>query len=163
MRADSHATRIVVDGQRAAGVAICMPAWRATARAGDEVILSGGTINSPQLLMLSGIGPGRPAARVRHRRQGRPGGSWRTNLNDHTMTPIVWATQDSTDLLQLASPENMALWQERGGGPFASNGGEVGGYMSTDGDDVPNVQFTGGPTSFVDHGRFNAPLENFTR
>jgi hypothetical protein len=29
------------------------------------------------------------------------------------MTPIVWATQDSSELLQLASPENMARWRDR--------------------------------------------------
>ena len=78
------------------------------------------------------------------------------------MTPIVWATQDSSDLLQLASPENMALWQERRGGPFTSNGSEVGGFLSVNGDAVPDVQLMGGPTAFVDHGRFSPPLPNFT-
>lgn len=126
-----------------------------------EVILSGGTINSPQLLLLSGIGP---ADQLRALgidvRVDLPGVG--ENLHDHTMTPIVWATQGSTDLLEMASPENLALWQDRRGGPFTSNGGEVGGFMSTNGDAAPNVQFIGGPTSFVDHGRFSPPLPNFT-
>jgi choline dehydrogenase len=84
------------------------------------------------------------------------------NLNDHTMTPIVWATKDSTDLLQLATPENMARWQQRGGGPFCSIAGEVGGFLCTNGNDVPDIQLTCGPTALVHHGRFSLPLENFT-
>jgi choline dehydrogenase len=77
------------------------------------------------------------------------------------MTPIVWATKDSTDLLQLATPENMARWQQRGGGPFCSIGGDVGGFCAN-GNDVPDIQLTCGPVSFVHHGRFSPPLENFT-
>jgi choline dehydrogenase len=84
------------------------------------------------------------------------------NLHDHTMVPLVWATQHSTDLLEMASPENMALWQGGHGGPFASNGAEVGGFVSTAGGEVPNVQLIGGPTAFVDHGRTSPPLPNFT-
>ena len=84
------------------------------------------------------------------------------NLHDHTMVPLVWATQHSNDLLDMASPENMALWQDGHGGPFASNGAEVGGFVSTAGGGVPNVQLIGGPTAFVDHGRTSPPLPNFT-
>ena len=44
----------------------------AGARAGAEVILAGGAINSPQLLQLSGVGPPRAAARARHPGRRRP-------------------------------------------------------------------------------------------
>ncbi|MEU7768680.1 GMC oxidoreductase [Nocardia sp. NPDC049190] len=84
------------------------------------------------------------------------------NLHDHTVVPLVWATEHSTDLLEMAGPENMTRWQSGAGGPFASNGGEVGGFLSTEGGEVPNVQFIGGPTAFVDHGRTSPPLPNFT-
>lgn len=53
----AHATRVVMDGRRAAGVEYVRGGETRTARAGREVILSGGVFNSPQLLMLSGIGP----------------------------------------------------------------------------------------------------------
>lgn len=54
----ARATRILFDGHRATGVEFCKDGqvYRATAQA--EVILAGGAINSPQLLQLSGIGPG---------------------------------------------------------------------------------------------------------
>ncbi len=51
------ATRIVIEGNRARGVEIVREGVRETIWAEREVILCGGTVNSPQLLMLSGIGP----------------------------------------------------------------------------------------------------------
>ena len=52
------ATRIVFDGRRAVGVEYEQKGRRQVARAGREVIICGGSVNSPQLLQLSGIGPG---------------------------------------------------------------------------------------------------------
>jgi choline dehydrogenase len=49
--------KILFDGRRAAGVTFRRDAELCTARAAREVILCGGAVNSPQLLMLSGIGP----------------------------------------------------------------------------------------------------------
>jgi choline dehydrogenase len=51
------ATRILLDGRRATGIAYEQHGKSREARAGREIILSGGAINSPQLLQLSGIGP----------------------------------------------------------------------------------------------------------
>jgi choline dehydrogenase len=51
------ATRILFEGKRAVGVAYEKNGVAVEARAGREVILSGGAINSPQLLQLSGVGP----------------------------------------------------------------------------------------------------------
>ncbi len=51
------ATRIVFEGRRAVGVEYEQGGRKKTARAGREVIVSGGSVNSPQLLQLSGIGP----------------------------------------------------------------------------------------------------------
>ena len=54
---EAQVTRILFEGNRAVGVAYAQRGQNREARAG-EVILSGGAINSPQLLQLSGIGPG---------------------------------------------------------------------------------------------------------
>jgi choline dehydrogenase len=53
----AQAERVVLAGRRAVGVTFMQGAERRTVRARREVILCGGAINSPQLLMLSGIGP----------------------------------------------------------------------------------------------------------
>jgi choline dehydrogenase len=59
LRVMTHALteKIVFDGRRATGVTLRQNGREVTARAGREVILCGGAVNSPQLLMLSGIGP----------------------------------------------------------------------------------------------------------
>ena len=51
------ATRILFEGSRALGVEYEQNGQRESARAAREVIVSGGSVNSPQLLQLSGIGP----------------------------------------------------------------------------------------------------------
>ena len=60
VRTNAHATRILLDGKRAVGVAYAKGGRGGAVievRASREIILSGGAINSPQLLHLSGIGP----------------------------------------------------------------------------------------------------------
>lgn len=51
------ASKILFEGKRAVGIEYLQNGETKTARAGREVILSAGSINSPQLLQLSGIGP----------------------------------------------------------------------------------------------------------
>ena len=53
----AQASRVLIEQGRAAGIEFRQRGALRTVRAGREVILSGGTYNSPQLLMLSGIGP----------------------------------------------------------------------------------------------------------
>ncbi len=55
---DALASRVLLEGERAVGVEFTQGGVRRTARVKAEVILAGGAINSPQLLQLSGIGPG---------------------------------------------------------------------------------------------------------
>jgi len=60
VRTNAHATRILLDGKRAVGVEYAQggrAGRKVEVKANREVILSGGAINSPQLLQLSGIGP----------------------------------------------------------------------------------------------------------
>src|SRR3546814_14484663 len=72
LRVETHAlaSRLLFEGRRCTGVAFRRDGVETVVRAAREVILSGGAINSPHLLHLSGIGPaehvrglGRPATR----------------------------------------------------------------------------------------------------
>ena len=55
---EAHTTRVVLEGRRAVGVEVRLGAETRTLRARREVLLAAGALQSPQLLMLSGIGPG---------------------------------------------------------------------------------------------------------
>ena len=57
VRTRAHAQRVIFEGNRAIGVEYKMHGSLAVARASREVILAAGAFNSPQLLMLSGVGP----------------------------------------------------------------------------------------------------------
>ncbi len=61
---NAHVIRILFDGVKAVGVEYLKRGKKVQAFARKEVILSGGAINSPQLLMLSGIGPAKTLSRL---------------------------------------------------------------------------------------------------
>jgi choline dehydrogenase-like flavoprotein len=80
--------RVVIEGDRAVGVEVVTGSGRETIRAGREVILSAGAFGSPQLLMLSGVGP---AAQLREHGidvvADLPVGE---NLHDHMFVPMTY-------------------------------------------------------------------------
>src|SRR6201991_65231 len=57
VRVGAHVTRVLIDGDRATGGVYLQHGTEVIVRAASEALLSGGVINSPQLLLLSGIGP----------------------------------------------------------------------------------------------------------
>ncbi len=82
-------TRVIFEGKRAVGVEYRQGGQRKIARANREVILCGGAVNSPQLLQLSGVGPGRLLAEhgiaVVSDLPGVGG-----NLQDHYVIAMTW-------------------------------------------------------------------------
>jgi 4-pyridoxate dehydrogenase len=92
-------TRVVFDGTRAVGVEYSHRGERRTVTAEREVILSGGAINSPQLLMLSGIGD--PAELTAHGipvKAALPGVG--KNLQDHAAALLIYGRHDESPLLR---------------------------------------------------------------
>ncbi len=86
---DALTTRVLFEGRKAVGVEYLQNGQRLTARANVEVVLCGGAINSPQLLQLSGVGPG--ALLAEHGVEvvaDLPGVG--ENLQDHYMLPMTW-------------------------------------------------------------------------
>jgi 4-pyridoxate dehydrogenase len=91
------ATRIVFDGRRAVGIEYAQRGETRVAHAEREIILAGGVINSPQLLMLSGIGD--PDALAAHGIAARlPLKGVGRNLQDHISAGIVWRRRESGPL-----------------------------------------------------------------
>jgi choline dehydrogenase len=159
---DALAARVAFEGTRAVGVDYLHDGQQHTVRAEREVVLSGGAVNSPQLLMLSGIGPAEHLAE-----QGidvvaaLPGVG--ANLHDHPAAGVAWFTRGTSDLTDYQTPGRLVQWQLSGRGPLASNVGEAGGFTATrEGLDAPNMQFHVVPSIFIDNGLREAPGRGFT-
>jgi choline dehydrogenase/4-pyridoxate dehydrogenase len=90
---EALATRVLFDGDRAVGVEYLKRGERLMAHAERELILAGGVINSPQLLMLSGIGDpealGKQGITVKVRLPGVGG-----NLQDHVSVMLAYARKE---------------------------------------------------------------------
>jgi choline dehydrogenase len=140
---DSRVYRILFEGTRAVGVEVVRGRQIETIRAEREVILCAGTYHSPQLLMLSGVGPADALAPVQVECfHDLPVGQ---NLQDHLMLSFVVFT-DKGSIISAATPEAFAQWEAEGTGPVSSNGGEGGAFVRTrDGLDAPDVQYHIGP------------------
>lgn len=145
VRAHALVTRVLFDGQRASGVEYERGGTRHVVRAGREVIVSGGPINSPQLLKLSGIGPadelrdhGIP---VVHALAGVG-----ENLHDHLEFYFQMACREPVSLYTALSPWSKAgigiRWILRKDGLGATNHFETGGFIrSRAGVRYPDIQF----------------------
>ena len=145
------AHRILFEGTRAVGVVAEQLGELKEFRAEREVILSGGAYNSPQLLMLSGIGP---AEHLMLREievlldQPLVG----ENLIDHPAVSTVFTTPEPVSLLMALEPAALEEYETSQTGPFASNFAEAGAFARVMGGDAPDIQYHAVPVQIVDEG-----------
>ncbi|HMG49558.1 MAG TPA: choline dehydrogenase [Inquilinus sp.] len=150
-------TRILFEGTRAVGVEYAQGGQIRTARAAREVILAGGAINSPQLLMLSGVGPAdqlrRHGIAVVH---DLPGVG--RNLQDHLELYIQYECTKPITLYSVENPLYKAKvgleWFLFRSGLTTSAHLEAGGFIrSRPGIRHPDIQYHFLPSVVNDHGR----------
>jgi choline dehydrogenase len=144
--------RLELDGNRARGVRYRHRRREQLVRAEREVILCAGTIGSPQLLMLSGIGPADDlrAAGVEPRHD-LPGVG--RNLQDHPFVTIIWEVSDTQTLFGADKPRNVAEWALRRTGPLSSSVAEVVAFVRTRvGLPAADIQLHMGAAYYEDHG-----------
>jgi choline dehydrogenase len=152
IRTDVLVFDIVFENKRAALVSFQQDDRSVQERAEREIIVCAGAIGSPQLLMLSGIGP------AHHLRSldipvlcDLPGVG--ANLQDHPAVPIA---SECTEPISLAAAENLPnlfryIAMRRG--PLTSNVGEGGGFIRTSSAlPCPDIQYHFAPGYFVEHG-----------
>ena len=123
-------------------------------RAEREVILCGGAYNSPQLLMLSGVGPAEllSAMQIPVVVDLPAVGQ---NLQDHSGTGLLWTHDEPVSLLSALSEENMATFATEGRGPLTSNGVEAGGFLRTGAElPAPDLQFHAVPARLLEEPTF---------
>ena len=155
----AHATRVLMGGRRAIGVEYMQGGARQQVRAKREVLVSAGALLSPQLLMLSGIGP------ADHLKQhgvpvllDAPGVG--ANLHDHVDIVQVYDAPHLTDLFGL-SPSGIVRaikgifeWRSHRSGMLTTNFAEAGGFIkSSPGEAIPDLQLHFVVGKLVDHGR----------
>ncbi|MBK6005255.1 choline dehydrogenase [Ramlibacter ginsenosidimutans] len=155
----AQATRILLEGRRAVGVAYLQDGVAREIRAQREVLVCGGALLSPQLLMLSGIGP---AAHLRELGipvvHDLPGVG--AHLHDH---PDVIQVVDAPHLKDLFGLSLTALarvvrgiveWRRHRSGMLTTNFAEAGGFIrSTPDEAIPDLQLHFVVGKLVDHGR----------
>jgi choline dehydrogenase len=153
----AHATRILFEDTRAVGIAYVKAGKAEEARAERELILSGGALNSPQLLMLSGIGEGDHLkahgikTRVDLKGVGR-------NLQDHLAGAVRFACSVPISLYNYMSPVAGALALGRyvltHTGPLASAGMEAVAFVKSRDDMAePDIKFHFALALYQNNGR----------
>ena len=158
----AHVTRLLMEGDRCTGVAYVRNGEEHIVKAAKEVILSGGTINSPQILMLSGIGPRQQLESlgidVIH---DLPGVGH--NLQDHVISPVAFTTDHEISLASAASETEGAKFESERMGMLTSNIAEAGGFVTLfDGSPAPELQFHFLPVMARDEGKENPGAHGFT-
>jgi choline dehydrogenase len=155
----AQVSQVRFDGTRATGVEYQRDGRRLVADAAEEVVLSAGAVNSPQLLMLSGVGPETHLADhgidVVH---DSPGVG--ENLQDHLFSFVRYETDTEDTLEEAESLLNLAKYFVLKRGPLTSNVAEAGGFVRTD-ESVPepDVQFHFAPFFFKEHNLVESPVE----
>lgn len=144
--------RVLFEGVRAVGVEASQLGQAQELRAEREVILCGGTYNSPQLLMLSGVGPAEHLA-MREVELLLDQPAVGANLSDHAASYNVWTTPEEASLLLALQPTALEEFAASQTGPFASNLAESGGFARVEpGAEAPDTQIHVAPIQIVDEG-----------
>ena len=112
----ARAQRLTLEGTRCVGVEFVADGVRCSARAEVEVIVAAGTIESPRLLMLSGIGPAEHlrdlGIDVALNLEGVG-----ENLHDHLLSPVIFSAEREIDppAPGLSASESHLFWRSRDG------------------------------------------------
>jgi choline dehydrogenase len=149
VRSGAHVVGIVLEEGRGRGVEL---AGGETVRAEREVILCAGSVGSPQLLLLSGIGPVRELETVGIRPVHDLAGVGR-NLQDHLVGGLLAATTSTATLFRADSPLNLARYLLFRRGPLTSNVAEAASFVSLrPGLPGPDLELVFAPVIFENEG-----------
>ncbi len=145
------ATRVLIERGRAVGVEFSQDGRRRVANVRREVVLCAGAVNTPQLLMLSGIGDRDQLSRhgIEVMRHSPEVGQ---NLLDHLFTPLVFNVIDDT-LFTAEKPAHIANYFLRRRGLLTSNCAEAYGMIRSQPTlRLPDLELLFSPGPFLDEG-----------
>jgi len=156
--------RIQVDAGRAHGIVLRQGRQRQHLHARREVLLSAGAVNSPQLLMLSGIGPA-DALRAHGITVRLDQPQVGANLQDHLDICTLYRTVPGVSYDRASELKIAFDWFLRGHrGAGSSNIAEAGGFVRSRfaADERADIQFHFVPAMLDDHGRHRLPGDGYT-
>ena len=131
-------------------------------RATREIVLCAGAIGSPQILMLSGVGPAAALSQLGIAVVADLAGVGQ-NLQDHLASGVTFQCKQPVSLASAESLANLARYLIFGRGPLTSNVAEALGFIRTrDGLDAPDIELIFAPAFFMEHGAANPPGHGFT-
>jgi choline dehydrogenase len=167
VQTEAQVKRLVIEGRRCTGVEFLHKGGVKTANARAEVILAAGSIGSPHILQLSGIGPGEwlrdAGIEVRHELPGVGG-----NLQDHLQIRLVYKVKNTLTLNERARGMfgragmawEYALYRR---GPMTAAPSQLGCFTRSDPSyDTPNLEYHVQPLSLDKFGEALHPFPAFT-
>ena len=151
LHTEATVTRVIFDGKRAVGVEFEQLGARRVVNARREVVLCGGAINSPQLLMLSGVGDRGQLSDhgidVVHETP-----DVGANLVDHLVVPIGFDVPNDT-LFAAEKPLELVNYFLRRRGMLTSNVGEAYGFVRSRPDlEIPDLELIFAPAPYFEEG-----------
>jgi len=158
----AHVTRLLFDKNKVVGVEFVRNGLTEQARVNREVILSGGAINSPQTLMLSGVGP------ADHLRAmdipvvvDLPGVG--QNLMDHLLIGVEYECREPIGLHKADNVKNILNYMLFKKGPLTSSVAEAAAFLKIDSHrGAPNIELVFAPVFYMDNGFGNPDLHGFS-
>jgi choline dehydrogenase len=152
VRTGAEVRRILIESGRATGVAFRRGRSNQQVRARREVILAAGALNSPQLLMCSGIGPAPLLANLGidlvadRRNVGQ-------NLQDHLTAGVAFGARRKISIASAQSLGSLLRYLVGKKGPLTSNVAEGFGFVrSSDAPELPDLELLFVPSLFIDEG-----------
>jgi choline dehydrogenase len=149
---DATVTRLLIEDGRVVGVSHVVDGELHTARVRRGVVLTAGAVNTPQILLLSGVGP------AEHLRAlgidvvvDLPGVG--ENLSDHLAAGIVVGTSRTDSLVAAETPKEVLDYLFRRRGLLTSNVGEAHAFLQSRPDLAgPDIELIFAPVPYLDHG-----------
>jgi choline dehydrogenase len=165
IESNAHVTRILFEGSRAVGVEYAQKKQKFQVRAIREVILSGGAVNTPQVLLLSGVGDSEILGRFGIPVVADLKGVGR-NLQDHLDCSIQYECTQPITLYSQANPLRAARTGLQyllfGSGLATGQGLESGAFLKSRPDlETPDLQFHFIAALMSDHTRKKADRHGF--
>jgi choline dehydrogenase len=155
VRTNATVSRVIVQDRRAGGVEYLANGRRETVEARREVILCGGAINSPQILLLSGIGPADQLKALGIPLVADLPGVGR-HLRDHIIGGLAFECTQPVTMDDAGTLRDVVQYLMTRKGRLCSNIAEAGAFIrSSHASDRPDIELIFGPVYYMSHGFLN--------